>query len=214
MMKRAVIKGLLAAGVICVLLGCGKKEDDTQKQEEPKTEQSEGNGNRDGEGLQAKDGETEEENGDEKKDDTAGAEETALQAIGTESPDAYKVLLTNRTGDAITGFSVKASTEAEFPANMMEADMKVGNDETVCLYYAPPETEAEESSSGKMLRTTYEFSVTNENGREIRMPGLIFDDIEEAELCFEDEVGFIRYISVDSGEEITTKEMALLLQAQ
>ncbi len=211
-MKRAVIKGLLAAGAICVLLGCGKKEDDTREQEEPKTEQSEGN--EDEEGLQVKGEETEEEKGEEKKDDAAGAEEAALQVIGTESSDAYKVLLTNHTGDAIIGFSVKASTENEFPANMMEADTKIGNDEKVCLYYAPPETEAAESSSGKMLRTTYEFSVTNENGREIRMPGLIFDDIEEAELCFEDEVGFIRYVSVDSGEEITTKEMALLLQAQ
>lgn len=211
-MKRTVIKGLLAVGAVCVLLGCGKKEEDAQKQEEAKTEQSEGNVDEE----DSKEKEEEEDKGDDKEDDEKvdEAEETVLQVIGTESTDAYKVLLTNHTGDAITGFSVKASTENEFPANMMAADMKIGNDEKVCLYYAPPETESAESSSGKMLRTTYEFSISNESGREIRMPGLIFDDIEEAELCFEDEVGFIRYVSVDSGEEITTKEMALLLQAQ
>jgi len=42
----------------------------------------------------------------------------------------------------------------------------------------------------------------------------MFDDIQEAELCFEDGVGFIKYVSVNSGEEISTKEMALSLQAQ
>lgn len=208
-MKRAVITGLLAVGAACLILGCGKKEDNTQKADEPKTEQSE-----DKEDEEEPVETEEEKKEDEQKADEAEAEEVTYQVIGTESADASRLLLTNHTGEAITGFTVKASTEAEFPANMMEADKKIGNDETVCLYYAPPETDAAESSSGKMLRTTYEFSISNEGGREIRMPGLLFDDMEAAELCFEDEVGFVRYVSVNTGEEITTKEMTLMMQAQ
>ncbi len=204
-MKRAFITGLLAITAACLVLGCSKKEENTQKQEEPAAEQAE---DKEGEeGSKETEGQDEENKEDE-------AEEAAYQVIGTESADANKLLLINHTGEAITGFTVKASTETEFPANMMEEGMKVENEETVCLYYTPPEMEAEGTSSGKMLRTTYEFSVLNESGREIRMPGLIFDDIEEAELCFEDEVGFVRYVSVDTGEEITTKEMALQMQAQ
>lgn len=208
-MKRAMITGLLAVAAACLILGCSKKEDSTPKTDETKAEQPEEKED------EAETGDKEEEK---KEDDqTADVEETeevTYQVIGTESAEANKLLLTNRTGEAITGFTVKASTEAEFPANMMEPDMVVKDDETVCVYYVSPETDAEGSSSGKMLRTTYEFSISNESGREIRMPGLLFDDMEEAELCFEDEVGFVRYVSVNTGEEITTKEMALMMQAQ
>lgn len=204
-MKRTVIAGLLAISMACLVLGCGKKEDNTQKKEEQKAEQSED-----------KEDEEEPKEQEEEKKETEDSDvgEPEYQVIGTESSEANKILLTNHTGDVITGFTVKASTEAEFPDNMMEADKRIESDETVCLYYAPSETEAEGTSSGKMLRTTYEFSILNESGREIRMPGLIFDDMEAAELCFEDEVGFVRYVSVNTGEEITTKEMTLMIQAQ
>lgn len=210
-MKRAFITGLLVIGAACMILACGKKEEET-KEQKPETELSDG-GTEETEQEEAED----QENAGE---DDAQAEETPdegaenYQIIGTESPEAHKVLLTNRTGEAVTGFTVKASTDAEFPANLMASGMKVENDETVCLYYTVPETGGAETGSGKMLRTTYEFSVTNEGGREIRISGLIFDDIQQAELCFEDEVGFIKYVSVESGEEISTKEMALSLQVQ
>lgn len=211
-MKRVIIIGLLAIGAACLILGCGRKEG-TQEQDKAKTEAAEDKGDEEEKEEEPK----EEEDG--KKDEAQEEEEQADEAeagqkvIGTESADAYKILLTNHIGDAITAFSVKASTDADFPENMMAADMRVEKDETVCLYYAPPQAEGTETGTGKMLRTTYEFGVTTENGRELRIAGLIFDDIQEAELCFEDEVGFIRYVSVDSGEEISTKEMALM-QAQ
>ncbi len=203
-MKRAVITGLLAIWAACLIFGCGKKEENPQESEEPKTEQSE------------EKEEDQEEKDEEKKDDSKDGEPEKeaeeYKVIGTESEDSYKFLLTNHTGEAITGFTVKVSTAADFPENMMEQNTKIENDETVCLYYSAPEAEDAESSSGKLLRTTYEFGISNESGRELRIPGLLFDDFEQAELCFEDEVGFIRYVSLDTGEEITTKEMALSLQ--
>lgn len=211
-MKRVMITGLLAIAAACLILGCGKKES-AQEQDKAKTEVSEDEGDKEGKEEEPKedeDGSKDDTQEEEKQADEAEAEQ---KVIGTESADAHKILLTNHTGDAITAFSVKASTDADFPENMIPAETKVEKDETVCLYYAPPQSEGTESGTGKMLRTTYEFGVTNESGQEFRIAGLIFDDIEEAELCFEDEVGFLRYVSVDSGEEISTKEMALM-QAQ
>lgn len=209
-MKRAVITGLLAIWAVCLVVGCGKKEENTQESEGTKTEQTD---NQDKEqDKQDEEQDNKEEEKEDGKDGESEKEAEEYQVIGTESEDSYKLLLTNHTGEAITGFSVKTSLEAEFPENMMEPDMKIENDETVCVYYAAPETEDAESSSGKLLRTTYEFNISNESGREIRFFGLMFDDFEQAELCFEDEVGFIRYVSLDSGEEISTKEMALSLQ--
>ena len=211
-MKRVWITGLLAIGAACAILACGKKEEGTQEQK-PETELAEGSTEEEDEEDPADQDAAGEDDVQAEKTPEEGAEEN-YQVIGTESAEAHKLLLTNRTGEAVTGFSVKPSTDAEFPENMMAADMKVANDETVCLYYTAPEIGGAETGSGKMLRTTYEFSVTNESGREIRISGLIFDDIQQAELCFEDEVGFIKYVSIESGEEISTKEMALSLQAQ
>lgn len=215
-MKRVILTGLLVIGAACLILGCGKKES-SPAEDRAVTEQTEGREEENEPEEQEEPKDQEEDAQDEAaQEDAPEADEaeTGQKTIGSESADAHRVLLTNHTGEAITAFSVKASSDAEFPENMMEADLKIGNEETVCLYYAPSQAEGAQSSSGKMLRTTYEFSVTNESGREIRIAGLMFDDIQEAELCFEDGVGFIRYVSVNSGEEISTKEMALSLQAQ
>lgn len=214
-MKRAIITGLLVIGAACLILGCSKKEG-SEKQDKANTEasgESEDEEENEKEPNEEKDGSEEDAQAEDAKPDEAETE-AGQKVIGTESADAHKIMLTNHTGEAITGFTVKASTDEAFPDNLMDADMKVEQDETVCFYYAPSQAEGQGTGTGKMLRTTYEFSISNESGREVRIAGLIFDDIEAAELCFEDEVGFIKYVSVDSGEEISTKEMALSMQAQ
>ena len=48
----------------------------------------------------------------------------------------------------------------------------------------------------------------------VEITGLELDDMEEAELHFEDEVGYVTYKSADSGKEVSTKETALALKAQ
>ena len=118
-MKRAVVTGLLVIGAACLLLGCGKKEKEVKEPEQQEAELKE----------------DEEEKKEEKKEE----DEKEYQTIGTESEEAYKLLLTNHTGGEITQLRIKASSAPEFPENIMAADMKIPVQETVRLFYAPPE---------------------------------------------------------------------------
>lgn len=194
-MKRAIMTGLLAIGAACLLLGCGKKEEEVKEPEQQEAE------------LKDDKAEKEEEKKDEKE----------YMTIGTESEGAYQLLLTNHTGGEITQLRIKASSAPEFPENMMAADMKIPVQETVRVYYTAPESVEEmnaEASGRMLLRTTYDISLGYEDGHTVDITGLGFDDMEEVELCFEDEVGFVKYVSAESGEQISTKETALALKAQ
>lgn len=185
MKKRIFIKSLVIAAA-CLVLGCGKKEDGTQKTEGPETEINDGK-------------EVEQE------------EKSEYRIIGEESGDALRLLLTNQTGSEITGLSVKASSGEEASENLLGEDMKIGIEETICMYYTPGKADSEQ---GEKARTTYDISLSYEDGRVVEITGLELDDMEKAELCFEEEVGFVKYTSADSGKEISTKETALALRAQ
>lgn len=183
-MKKSVMTKILVIGAACLVLGCGKKEEGTKEPKEPETEMSE---------------------------DKEVEKEEEYKIIGKESEDAYKLLLTNHTGDKITGFTVKASNAEEASQNLLESGMIIENEEIVCAYYTPEDVEAE---AGSEQQITYDFSPAYEDGHTVEITGLGLDDIEQAELWFEDEVGFVKYKSADSGKEISTKETALALKAQ
>ncbi|WP_285823804.1 hypothetical protein [Schaedlerella arabinosiphila] len=138
-------------------------------------------------------------------------EKSEYRTIGEESGDALRLLLTNQTGSEITGLSVKASSGEEASENLLGEDMKIGIEETICMYYTPGKADSEQ---GEKVRTTYDISLSYEDGRVVEITGLELDDMEKAELCFEEEVGFVKYTSADSGKEISTKETALALRAQ
>ena len=183
-MKKSVMTKILVIGAACLVLGCGKKEEETKEPKEPETEMSE---------------------------DKEEEKEEEYKTIGKESENAYKLLLTNHTGDKITGFTVKASKAEEASQNLLESGMIIENEEIVCVYYTPEDVEAE---AGSEQQLTYDFSLAYEDGHIVEITGLGLDDIEEAELWFEDEVGFVKYKSADSGKEVSTKETALALKAQ
>lgn len=81
-MKKRIFTKILVIAAACLVLGCGKKEDGTQKTEGPETEINDGK-------------EVEQE------------EKSEYRTIGEESGDALRLLLTNQTGSEITGLSVK-----------------------------------------------------------------------------------------------------------
>ncbi len=186
-MKKSVMTKILVIGAACLVLGCGKKEEATQEPKEPETEISD--------------------------DKEVEKEETEYKTIGEESEDAYKLLLTNHTGDKITGFTVKASNVEEPSQNLLESGMTIDNEEIVCVYYTPQDMGAD-AGAEKQAQITYDLSLTYEDGHTVEITGLGLEDIEQAELCFEDEVGFVKYKSADSGKEVSTKETALALKAQ
>lgn len=188
-MKRKIFTGILVIVTACLVLGCGKKEEGARKAEGTETESNHG-----------KEAEKEEEE-----------EEEEYQTIGEETGDALRILLTNQTGEEIIGLSVKASSAGEESENLLDKGMKIGKEETVYMYYTPEKADSEEDEK---TRTTYDLSLSCADERVVEITGLELEDMEAAELCFEDEVGFVKYKSADSGKEISTKETALALKAQ
>lgn len=179
-MKKAAIARILVIGAACLVIGCGKKEDEKNEAEEPKTETNE---------VQE-----------------VKIEDEEYKTIGQESADAYQLLLTNHTGGEITGFAIKVSTAQEASQNLLQAGMKIEQEETVRVYYAP--------EAGSTAQTTYDLNLSYADGHAVEIAGLGLDGMKEADLCFEDEVGFVKYKKEGSGEEISTKDMALALKAQ
>ncbi|MCC8141436.1 MAG: hypothetical protein LIO56_02735 [Lachnospiraceae bacterium] len=82
--------------------------------------------------------------------------EEALQEIGDPTA-SLEILLTNEMGSAITALSIKSSLEADYPANMMAADQKIANDETVKLFYTPVTTDAAESEESEAVQPDESF---------------------------------------------------------
>ena len=203
---KAKKKWLLAlAGVFCMgilLFGCGKEN---AEEKEPVKEEAV----------------TEEE-----------PEET-YQVIGRESEDAYDILLTNKTGKVIKGIQVKSSEQKEYPANMMAGSQKIEKDETIELYYtseAAEKSESKEADSDKedesedtkkdtpeiadaVMNVVYSLQITFEDGTSQELTSFAVDDIEEAEICYEEEVAFLTYESKSEDVEISTKEAELALKA-
>ncbi len=78
-------------------------------------------------------------------------EEVTIQEIGDPTA-SIEIMLTNEMGSAITGMSIKSPMETRYPANMMTANQKIANDETVKLFYEPVTEEDVEPEEGKAVK--------------------------------------------------------------
>lgn len=160
--------------------------------------------------------------------------EPELELIGTESEDAYKVELKNSTGKNITGVSVKLTEETEYPANMLETGDVFEADESRYLYYAAPDAEdavegtaedteaedtdaaaeGEENADAKVVTQGYDIQLTFEDSTTAELHSFPFEDIEEGEICFSDEVAYVSYTSVSTEDKVETKEAELNIKVQ
>lgn len=186
-MKKIMICLMLALCVSSAAVGCGKKE------EPKKTEAN-------AESKKTKKEETKKE----------------YQVIGNKTEDAFDILLKNSTGQDITAISVKTSDKTEYPASMMKTGETLKAGDTAELFYTP-ETGITEgtATTDKAINITYNAQVTLADGSVIELSSLGFADIkEEAELCYEDGVGFVKYVSKTSNDSVSTKEQELGAKAQ
>jgi len=193
----------IALGLVCVLglsslmAGCGKEETgETVKETVQETE-------------------TEEETETELESETEEIKEE--QVIGEETADAYELLITNNMGQNIIGIAIKGITEEEYSENMLKEAAVLADGDTAKLYYslsvedegaAEMETETDLLDE-KLINELYTVQLTLEDKTVVELINFGFDDMDEVEICYEDEVGFIRYISKETKEEVSTKEMAL-----
>ena len=187
-MKRKVITALLigALGAGCLFTGCAGNEETNSEKEATVTEE-------------------------------ATPTEAPLKAIGTESETqtVYKVKLTNSTGADISAVAVKEMSQEAFPANMMaEGDAFVGGEQRM-LYFdsASVPTQAPAQEGEKLLTPGYHIQITMADGTNYVLNNFPFGDIEEGEICLEDGVAFVKYKSVSSGEDVSTKEAELTIKA-
>ena len=156
-------------------------------------------------------------------------EETEELIIGEKSTGAYELLITNNMGQDIIGLSIKELSEDEYPENMLKADMILEVKNTAKLYYQAAvlmseETETMETTSAPTETSepvflvfsegSYMMQLTLADKTVVELYEFDMPDMDEVEICYEDEVGFIRYISKETKEEVDTKEIAFEAQAE
>ncbi len=151
----------------------------------------------------------------ETKTETKEKEKKEYQKIGVETEGAFSVLIKNNMGSDITGIAVKTTAQTEYPANMMKSEEVWKNGNTAELFYTPDLSVAPTAETDKAINVGYSVQLTLADGRVVELTTFGFEDMEEkAELCFEDEVGFVKYVSKTSGDEMSTKEQEINAKAQ
>lgn len=196
-MKKMMIMLVMLVFTACLAVGCSKKEEtDTGKTKKTATEKE----------VSATDKKEEPE------------EEKIALVIGTQSAEAFDILLKNSTGQDITAVTIKTSDKAEWPANMMKEGETLKNGEIAEVYYTPEKATADTASAtDKAINIVYTAQITLADGKNIELSAIGFDDIEaksNVELCYEEEVGYIKYASKASGDPVSTKEQEIGAKAQ
>lgn len=79
------------------------------------------------------------------------------------------------------------------------------------------DTAATDGTGEKAINITYNVQITLADGKIFELSSMGFDDMKErgeVTLCYEEEVGYIKYTSKTSGDEVSTKEQELGVKAQ
>ena len=164
-----------------------------------------------------------------KKEETPVVEEEKkepeLKAIGQEDKEAFKVEVKNATGKNIKGVAIKLTDEDAYPENMLEEGDVFADQESRNLYYKALEknenedvteesetTENDGTGDEKVLEQGYDVQLTFEDDRTAELHAFPFGDIEKGDLCYADDVAYLTYTSIESKEQIDTKEAELAVK--
>lgn len=198
MRKMKTMAGLLV--LACALLtGCGKKEEVTTT-EATTTEAT-----------------TEATTTEATTEATPVDAEEELPAIGTESADAIKVKLTNKTGKDITGVAVKNMDSETWSDNLLTDEDAFADKEKRYLYYTPDASEenSTESEEGEILTYAgYDIQLTFADDTTMTLHALSLEDIKEGEILIAEDVCYVSYESAATGEKMDTKESELEVKKQ
>ena len=164
-----------------------------------------------------------------KKEETPVVEEEKkepeLKAIGQEDKEAFKVEVKNATGKNIKGVAIKLTDEDAYPENMLEEGDVFADQESRNLYYKALEknenedvteesetTENDGTGDEKVLEQGYDVQLTFEDDSTAELHAFPFGDIEKGDLCYSDDVAYLTYTSIESKEQIDTKEAELAVK--
>lgn len=147
----------------------------------------------------------------------AATEAEELKLIGKKASgsDVFTLDLENKTGKDITGFTVKAATEEEYPDNMLEEKDTFTKNEKRKLYYVPKKvSDVVYDDSDKIANLQYTVKLVFADKEEAVLHNFPFDDLDSAEIHNEDGITFIKYTSKLTKEKVDTKnaeEMTAIL---
>ena len=164
-----------------------------------------------------------------KKEETPVVEEEKkepeLKAIGQEDKEAFKVEVKNATGKNIKGVAIKLTDEDAYPENMLEEGDVFADQESRNIYYKALEknenedvteesetTENDGTDDEKVLEQGYDVQLTFEDDSTAELHAFPFGDIEKGDLCYADDVAYLTYTSIESKEQIDTKEAELAVK--
>lgn len=117
----------------------------------------------------------------------------------------YEVTLENATGKDITGLAMKDAAAEDYSGNkLMDGDV-FGKEEKRKLIYDAAGTGAD----GVPEEVESNMQLTFEDGETMELTAIPFSDMDQCQLCLEDEVAFLTYVSKESEEEISTKDAEL-----
>ena len=151
--------------------------------------------------------------------------EPELKTIGQEDKEAFKVEVKNATGKNIKGVAIKLTDEEAYPENMLEEGEVFADQESRNLYYKALEknenedvteesetTENDGTEDEKVLEQGYDVQLTFEDDSTAELHAFPFGDIEKGDLCYADDVAYLTYTSIESKEQIDTKEAELAVK--
>lgn len=115
--------------------------------------------------------------------------------------------------------------EDAYPENMLEEGDVFADQESRNLYYKALEknenedvteesetTENDGTEDEKVLEQGYDVQLTFEDDSTAELHAFPFGDIEKGELCYADDVAYLTYTSIESKEQIDTKEAELAVK--
>ena len=144
--------------------------------------------------------------------ETEVPEEELLKAIGTpaEGEGVYAIKLTNATDMQITGVEVARSDTSDFSENLLEDDDVYAVDETRMFYYDTTEIDGDSTNAAEI--PAYTVQLTFEGDMVAQLHAFPFEEMETGEIRFDADadVAYLEYTSVESGEEVNTKDAETL----
>lgn len=144
--------------------------------------------------------------------ETTAVVEEKLKVYGDDVEGAWKVQLTNSTGEDIKGIAVKKTSDTEFSSNILTKDAIFADKEEIVICYQAKEDETE-TVSDKILNDTYDVRITLKDDTAYVLTAFPFEDMDACEIKVEDEAAFIVYESLSTKEKISTKEAQLAVKA-
>lgn len=154
---------------------------------------------------------------------TEPSAEPSYITLGSDTTGAFHVLMTNNTAGDIVGLQIKESEAKDYEPQLLANEQGVGPGETFDLYYHPenmPDALDEPVEDGTVSpegRTewkipTYDMYVVCSDDTQFVLYDLPFDDMNDTEILFSpgDNVGYVRYRSIETGEMVNTLEAQLM----